>query len=50
VVADHTKLNQISLYSLAPLESMHTLVTDLAAPSDTIKAIRERGIEVVIAA
>lgn len=47
VVADHTKINQTSLYTLAPIEAMHTLVTDVAAPITTIEAIRERGVEVL---
>ncbi|MFZ6026108.1 MAG: DeoR/GlpR family DNA-binding transcription regulator [Chloroflexota bacterium] len=47
VVADHTKLNQTSLYTLGPLEAMHTLVTDATAPMATIETIRERGVNVI---
>jgi DeoR/GlpR family transcriptional regulator of sugar metabolism len=49
VVADHTKLNQISLYNLAPLEAMHTLVTDSAASIETVETIRACGVEVILA-
>ncbi len=49
IVADHTKFNQVSLYTLAPIETMHTLVTDSATPYATIEALRERGVEVIIA-
>jgi DeoR/GlpR family transcriptional regulator of sugar metabolism len=49
VVADHTKLDQVSLYSLAPLETMHTFVTDAGAAPETVEAIRACGPRVVIA-
>ena len=49
VVADHTKLDQVSLYPLAPLETMHTLVTDAGAAPETVEAIRACGPRVVVA-
>jgi DeoR/GlpR family transcriptional regulator of sugar metabolism len=49
IVADHTKFDQVSLYTLAPLEAAHTIVTDVGTPYKTVEAIRERGVEVVIA-
>jgi DeoR/GlpR family transcriptional regulator of sugar metabolism len=49
VVADHTKFNQVSLYTLAPLEAVHTLITDRQAKSEMVEALRDRGVNVVIA-
>jgi DeoR/GlpR family transcriptional regulator of sugar metabolism len=49
VVSDHTKLNRISLYTLAPLAAMHTLVTDAGADPGTIEAIRACGPRVIVA-
>jgi DeoR/GlpR family transcriptional regulator of sugar metabolism len=49
VVADHTKLDRVSLYSLDPLETMHTFVTDAGAAPETVEAIRACGPRVVIA-
>jgi DeoR/GlpR family transcriptional regulator of sugar metabolism len=43
VVCDHTKLNQITLYRLAPLEAMYALVTDADAPAEFIEAVQARG-------
>jgi DeoR/GlpR family transcriptional regulator of sugar metabolism len=48
VAADHTKLGCASAVLLAPLESIHTLVTDPAAPPGFLDALRERGIRVVL--
>ncbi|MFN2133565.1 MAG: DeoR/GlpR family DNA-binding transcription regulator [Anaerolineae bacterium] len=49
VVSDHTKLDRISLYTLAPLASMHTLVTDAGADPAAVEAIRACGPRVVVA-
>ncbi len=49
VVSDHTKLNRVSLYTLAPLAAMHTLVTDAGASLDALDLIRACGPRVVIA-
>lgn len=49
VVSDHTKLDRVSLYTLAPLATMHTLVTDAGAATEMIEAIRVCGPHVVIA-
>lgn len=48
IVADHTKLGRAAAARLAPLESVHTLVTDSAAPSDFLDALRERGLRVIV--
>ncbi len=49
IVSDHTKLNHISLYTLAPLTAMHTLVTDAGASLNAVDLIRACGPRVVIA-
>jgi DeoR/GlpR family transcriptional regulator of sugar metabolism len=49
VVCDHTKLEQVCLVPVAPIEKMHTLITDEGAPQDMIATIRERGPAVIIA-
>ncbi len=46
VAADHTKINAVATAFLAPLESIHALVTDSQAPPDFLNALRERGITV----
>ena len=47
VVADHTKFGRATAVLLAPLESIHTLVTDQATPQEFIDAIQSRGINVI---
>jgi DeoR family fructose operon transcriptional repressor len=46
---DHTKLGRQSLSPLCPLDSVDTLVTDGGAPVQLLDALRERGVEVVVA-
>ena len=49
VVADHTKCSIVSTAALAPLDAMHTLVTDRGTDAKFIKALRARGIEIITA-
>ncbi|GIV83779.1 MAG: GntR family transcriptional regulator [Candidatus Roseilinea sp.] len=49
LLADHTKLGRVAPAFVAPLESIHILVTDSAAPPDFLDALRERGIRLVVA-
>jgi DeoR/GlpR family transcriptional regulator of sugar metabolism len=49
VVVDHTKLGCVSAAFLAPLSSIHKVVTDLDAPQDFIDALQEKGIQVITA-
>ena len=49
VVSDHTKLNRVSLYTLAPLAAMHALITDAGASPDDVDAIRACGSRVIVA-
>src|SRR5580658_6303984 len=46
---DSTKLGRRSVSLLSDLDRIHTIVTDQGAPDELVKALRERGIEVVIA-
>ncbi|MBN2146692.1 MAG: DeoR/GlpR transcriptional regulator [Anaerolineales bacterium] len=48
VVADHTKCGVVSTAYLAPLTSMHTLVTDRDTDPEFILALEESGIQVVV--
>lgn len=49
VAADHTKINAVAAAFLAPLTSIHTLVTDQQAPPDFVAALRQRDIAVYLA-
>ncbi len=49
VVADHSKLGRTATVLLAPIERVQTIVTDQAAQPDFLQAIRERGIQIVVA-
>jgi len=47
VLADHTKFGRASTVLLAPLEQVHTIVTDGQTSNEFIKAVRGRGIKVI---
>ncbi len=49
IVADHTKCGVMSTAFLAPLTSMHTLVTDIETDTEFIESLRTQGIEVIVA-
>jgi DeoR family transcriptional regulator of aga operon len=48
VLADHTKFGRAAAVRLAPLESIHTIVTDKGTPQDLIEAVQRRGIRVEV--
>jgi len=48
IVADHTKVNRVSTVLLAPLDVMHTFVTDAMADSVFIQSLNKRRIKVVV--
>ncbi|MCS6906448.1 MAG: DeoR/GlpR family DNA-binding transcription regulator [Anaerolineales bacterium] len=47
LVVDHTKFGRISTAFLAPLEAIHTIVTDSATPDSFCKELESRGIQVI---
>jgi DeoR/GlpR family transcriptional regulator of sugar metabolism len=48
-VADSSKLGRAAFARVAPLEQLDVLVTDDNAPPEFVKAVREVGVEVVLA-
>lgn len=48
VLADHTKFGRAATVLLAPIESIHTIVTDEQTPQDFINAVKAKGIKVII--
>ena len=49
IVADHTKVNRVSTVLLAPLHSLHTLVTDVTVDKKFIQTLKKQGINVIVA-
>jgi len=47
VLADHTKFGRAATVLLAPLEKIHTIVTDDKTPLEFTKAVEARGIHMV---
>ncbi len=49
VVADSAKFGRTTFASVAPLSSVHTVITDAEAPQAMVDSLLETGIEVVLA-
>ncbi len=49
VLSDHTKIEQVCLLPVAPIEKIHHLVVDRNAPPTFIEAARALGVQVIIA-
>ena len=49
IVADHSKINQVTTALLAPLKAMNTFVTDPSADKKFLQALKKKRIQVVIA-
>lgn len=49
IVADHSKVNRVSTVLLAPLKSLHALVTDVKVDKKFIQALKKQGINVIVA-
>jgi DeoR/GlpR family transcriptional regulator of sugar metabolism len=47
VLADHTKFGRAATVLLAPVESIHTIVTDEQTSDEFITAVQKRGIKVI---
>jgi DeoR/GlpR family transcriptional regulator of sugar metabolism len=48
VVADHTKFGRVAAARLAPIEAVHTIVTDTATPTQVCKVLEGHGIHVIV--
>jgi len=49
IVADHTKCGVIATAFLAPLQAMHTLVTDQETDAEFIASLQTKGVHVIVA-
>jgi len=49
VVADHSKFGRVATALLAPIESVHTIITDEGTQQEFLDAVQERGLRVVTA-
>jgi DeoR/GlpR family transcriptional regulator of sugar metabolism len=49
VVADHTKFGRRGVIQLAPIAAVTVVVTDVGAPASEVLALRDQGIEVIVA-
>ena len=49
LVTDHSKFGRVLFSQVCPLDRIHCLITDTAAPADFISALQTRGIKVVLA-
>jgi DeoR family transcriptional regulator, aga operon transcriptional repressor len=47
IAADHTKVNRVSTAFLAPLNSIHKLVTDHETSDEFVSALNQQGIKVI---
>jgi DeoR/GlpR family transcriptional regulator of sugar metabolism len=48
VLADHTKFGRAATVRLAPLESIHTIVTDKGTSQDFLDAFKQKGLSLVV--
>ncbi len=48
VLADHTKMNTVSTAFLAPITSIHKLITDKKANEEFLDAVKSQGVDVVL--
>jgi DeoR/GlpR family transcriptional regulator of sugar metabolism len=49
VVADHTKCGRVATAFVAPLNNIHTLVTDTDTPAEFVEAVTAKGVQVITA-
>ncbi|MCX8025621.1 MAG: DeoR/GlpR family DNA-binding transcription regulator [Thermanaerothrix sp.] len=47
VLADHSKCGRVSTARVAPINTIHTLITDTGAPQEFIEALRQAGVRVI---
>jgi DeoR/GlpR family transcriptional regulator of sugar metabolism len=48
IVADHTKVNRVSTVLLAPLDAVHTFVTNEQADKKFVQALKKQNIKVIV--
>ncbi|GCE12880.1 DeoR/GlpR family DNA-binding transcription regulator [Tengunoibacter tsumagoiensis] len=48
-IVDHSKWGQLALATFCPLDRLKYVITDTAAPSEMVEAVRQRGVEVRLA-
>jgi len=49
VVADSSKLGRVAFAQICPLGAVDELITDEAAPAETIRGLAEAGVAVTVA-
>ena len=49
IVADHTKFGRGAMIPVAPLDSVHTVVSDSELAPEYVEMLRSKGIEVLLA-
>lgn len=49
VVADHSKLEQVTPAIIAPIERVNRLITDTGTPNKLVEQYKKKGIEVILA-
>ncbi len=49
IVADHTKVNRVSTVLLAPLDAVHTFVTNEQADKKFIQSLKKQNVKVIVA-
>jgi len=47
-IIDHTKWRQVGLATFCPVDRIHRIITNRAAPKDLVQKARQRGIEVML--
>lgn len=50
LLVDHTKFGRTSYAVVAPLSALNRLITDEGTPPDTVHRLRDKGLEVLVAA
>lgn len=48
LAVDSSKFGKVRYHSVVPLSAIHTVVTDIDAPSSMVKEMREQGVEVIL--
>jgi DeoR family fructose operon transcriptional repressor len=49
VLADSSKIDNVGFTTIVPISQIHQLITDDGAPADFVDALREQGVEVILA-